>query len=241
MCPVFIHSHPLGIVHFTSRLSDSDLNAFEMHLSGSAARPQPLCGLYAQVLTHCMVSNELHNLNEGGRRRCGASCAVPTDAISWCRASYCADGKGRALEPGIRHQVLCLQTHFRIGTVPVQWPLWWPHTVPPSSAPLLSCAAMRMTTAFFRTCECSLLHGSHALASKCVALQVRKVVPNNDKALVDPSGHPLPPCIVMERGESLAIWSAREKPDCIEAMTVRSLHLQLLACMHAPRHGTRVE
>ena len=45
---------------------------------------------------------------------------------------------------------------------------------------------------------------------------------NADGAVVDPRGHPLPPCIVMERGESLDIWSERAKPDRMQAFSVRA-------------------
>ena len=38
---------------------------------------------------------------------------------------------------------------------------------------------------------------------------------------VDSDGYPLPPCIVMERGESLDIWAARAQPDRSQAFTVR--------------------
>ena len=47
-------------------------------------------------------------------------------------------------------------------------------------------------------------------------------IENHDGALVDPSGHRLPPCIIMERGESLDEWSTRRKPDMWAAMPVRS-------------------
>lgn len=39
---------------------------------------------------------------------------------------------------------------------------------------------------------------------------------------MDGNGHPLPPCIVMERGESLDIWAARAQPDRPQAFTVCS-------------------
>ena len=55
----------------------------------------------------------------------------------------------------------------------------------------------------------------------CRRLQVRNVVDNEDGELVDPGGHPLPPCIVMERGESLDLWSDRNAPDRAQAFTVR--------------------
>lgn len=52
-------------------------------------------------------------------------------------------------------------------------------------------------------------------------VQPRDIVDNKDKRVVDPYGHPLPPCIVMERGESLDMWSARAKPDRTQAISVR--------------------
>ena len=51
--------------------------------------------------------------------------------------------------------------------------------------------------------------------------QVRNVESNADKSIKDPQGNPLPPCIVMERGESLDIWSERAKPDRSQAFMVR--------------------
>ena len=50
---------------------------------------------------------------------------------------------------------------------------------------------------------------------------MRNVVGIEDGEVVDPSGHPLPPCIVMERGESLDLWSDRNAPDRAQAFTVR--------------------
>lgn len=52
-------------------------------------------------------------------------------------------------------------------------------------------------------------------------LQVRSIVDNENGEVVDPDGHPLPPCIVMERGESLDLWSRRNAPDRAQAFTVR--------------------
>ena len=52
-------------------------------------------------------------------------------------------------------------------------------------------------------------------------MQVRDIVSNDDGEVVDDKGNPLPPCIVMERGESLDIWSARARPDRWQAFTVR--------------------
>lgn len=53
-------------------------------------------------------------------------------------------------------------------------------------------------------------------------VQVRNVEGNTDKQIVDPRGHPLPPCIVMERGKSLDIWVARAKPDRSQPFSVCS-------------------
>ena len=55
--------------------------------------------------------------------------------------------------------------------------------------------------------------------------QVRNMVGNEDEELVDPGGHPLPPCIVMEKGEALDLWSGRNAPDRAQAFTVRLLAL----------------
>jgi hypothetical protein len=41
------------------------------------------------------------------------------------------------------------------------------------------------------------------------------------KKLLDGHGHPLPPFIVMERGESLDVWAARAQPDRPLAFAVR--------------------
>jgi hypothetical protein len=51
------------------------------------------------------------------------------------------------------------------------------------------------------------------------------VVDNENNEVVDPSGNALPPCIVMEKGESLDLWSERNAPDRAQAFTVRSLLL----------------
>jgi len=40
-------------------------------------------------------------------------------------------------------------------------------------------------------------------------------------ALVDTHARPLPPCLVMERGEGLSDWSRRAKPDVFQSVAVR--------------------
>ena len=50
---------------------------------------------------------------------------------------------------------------------------------------------------------------------------MKEVESNHGGALKDPLGHPLPPFMVMERGESLDIWSTRSKPDRTLAFGVR--------------------
>jgi hypothetical protein len=61
-------------------------------------------------------------------------------------------------------------------------------------------------------------------------MELRKLLPrlqglhdNNDGTFVDPHGNPLPPCIIMERGESLDEWSCCRLPDMWAAMPVCSL------------------
>lgn len=50
------------------------------------------------------------------------------------------------------------------------------------------------------------------------------------EALVDTLGRPLPPCLVMERGEGLADWSQRAKPDVFQSVAVR--------CARPPLQGS---
>ena len=51
--------------------------------------------------------------------------------------------------------------------------------------------------------------------------QVEFVCDGSAGDLLDPQGRPLPPCIVMERGESLHDWSDRAEPDIFTALAVR--------------------
>jgi hypothetical protein len=51
-------------------------------------------------------------------------------------------------------------------------------------------------------------------------VQLRNVEDNLQKAVVDACGNPLPPCIVMERGEALNFWVARARPDRAQALSV---------------------
>jgi hypothetical protein len=53
-------------------------------------------------------------------------------------------------------------------------------------------------------------------------MQLRNVEDNLDKSVVDTCGNPLPPCIVMERGEALDFWVARARPDRTQALSVCS-------------------
>jgi hypothetical protein len=62
---------------------------------------------------------------------------------------------------------------------------------------------------------------STAPCHRDVLLQVRNIEANAMKELVDGQGYPLPPFIVMERGESLDVWAARAQPDRALAFAVR--------------------
>ena len=53
--------------------------------------------------------------------------------------------------------------------------------------------------------------------------KVERVCDGASGELVDPRGRPLPPCIVMEKGESLQDWSERAEPDLFTSLAVRSL------------------
>ena len=60
--------------------------------------------------------------------------------------------------------------------------------------------------------------------------QVEAVCDGSAGGLEDPRGRWLPPCIVMEKGESLQEWSDRAEPDLFTALAVRSCMLVAHAC-----------
>ena len=62
--------------------------------------------------------------------------------------------------------------------------------------------------------------GDHEAMSKFLP-QVEAVCDSGASHLTDPGGHSLPPCIVIERGESLHDWSDRAHPDLFTALAVR--------------------
>jgi len=51
--------------------------------------------------------------------------------------------------------------------------------------------------------------------------QVEAVCDGSAGGLEDPRGRPLPPCIVMEKGESLHDWGDRAEPDLFTSLAVR--------------------
>jgi hypothetical protein len=52
-------------------------------------------------------------------------------------------------------------------------------------------------------------------------LQVEALRDGVTGELVDPKGRALPPCVVMERGESLQEWANRAEPDLFASLAVR--------------------
>ena len=66
-------------------------------------------------------------------------------------------------------------------------------------------------------------------------MQVRNVEGNADNTIRDPMDNPLPPCIVMERGESLDLWAERAQPDRSMAFTVCLPSAYLRALLVAKR------
>ena len=58
---------------------------------------------------------------------------------------------------------------------------------------------------------------------------------NADKTIRDPMNNPLPPCIVMERGESLDIWAERAQPDRAMAFAACPPSVYLRALLVAKR------
>ena len=63
--------------------------------------------------------------------------------------------------------------------------------------------------------------------------QVEAVCDRMVSGLKDPRGHPLPPCILMEKGESLHDWSGRAEPDLLSALAVRQMR-DFNAVINAP-------
>jgi hypothetical protein len=55
-------------------------------------------------------------------------------------------------------------------------------------------------------------------------MQLRNVEANLERSVVDACGNPLPPCIVMERGEAMDLWVARARPDRAQALSVGSTY-----------------
>jgi hypothetical protein len=51
-------------------------------------------------------------------------------------------------------------------------------------------------------------------------MQLRSVEFNLEGSVKDACGNPLPPCLVMERGEALDLWVARAHPDRSQAFSV---------------------
>ena len=49
--------------------------------------------------------------------------------------------------------------------------------------------------------------------------QVRDIVDNRDGRFTDASGHAMPPCIVMEKGESLDMWMLRSTNVGVDMVT----------------------
>eukprot|EP00892_Ulva_mutabilis_P004146 jgi/Ulvmu1/2102/UM125_0006.1 len=74
--------------------------------------------------------------------------------------------------------------------------------------------------------------GRMSAAAVRVLPQVEAVCDGVTGGLDDPRGVPLPPCIVMEKGESLYDWSDRAQPDFFTSLGVLSNISQRLADMH---------
>jgi hypothetical protein len=64
--------------------------------------------------------------------------------------------------------------------------------------------------------------------------KVEALCMNEEDAETDAHGIPLPPFIVMEKGEALDEWSRRAKPDQFQSVAVCLSHTT--RCMHADTH-----
>ena len=68
--------------------------------------------------------------------------------------------------------------------------------------------------------------------------QVEAVCDGSAGELVDPQGRPLPPCIVLEKGESLHDWSDRAQPDLFTSLAVRCPSRKVIADIGHRCHGS---
>eukprot|EP00892_Ulva_mutabilis_P004445 jgi/Ulvmu1/2372/UM130_0003.1 len=82
--------------------------------------------------------------------------------------------------------------------------------------------------------QCSPNEGGATLAKVASRFlpHVEAVCDGSAGGLEDPRGRPLPPCIVMEKGESLHDWSERAEPDIFTSLAVLSNISKRLADMH---------
>jgi hypothetical protein len=70
--------------------------------------------------------------------------------------------------------------------------------------------------------------GGSRVEHPSIVVQVEALRDGVTGDLVDPQGMALPPCIVMERGESLQEWANRAEPDLFAALAV---------CLFCPLNG----
>lgn len=70
-----------------------------------------------------------------------------------------------------------------------------------------------------------IMHEEHAPIGATVNFvpRIEAVLDDSQGELVDARGSSLPPCIVMERGESLMEWAERTEPDLFTVLAVRAL------------------
>ena len=68
--------------------------------------------------------------------------------------------------------------------------------------------------------------------------QAKAIVDNEDGEFRDAHGHRMPPCIVMEKGESLDMWCRRAEPDRPLVYAVRRPQSAAQHAQHA-QHGGR--
>jgi hypothetical protein len=63
----------------------------------------------------------------------------------------------------------------------------------------------------------------------------QEIIGNEDAAIRMPDGfvHVFPPCIVIEKGESLDVWATRERHDCVTILQVLCHIAERLEVLHA--------
>ena len=99
-------------------------------------------------------------------------------------------------------------------------------SVPPTTSAQLPADTRPIDAYGCSTLAAASFHTAHTAQMPAAAAQflpqVEVVCDGVSGELADPRGRPLPPCIVMEKGESLQDWNESAHPDLFNSLSVRA-------------------